>query len=109
MLPCASPPPLEAPTWSRFRHRHVLALTAALATGVLALASCSDSPTEPEPRATVHRTVTAVVTDSLGAPAPNAAVMWVAMFDSAGIAETRFDLSDAEGANLQVLARGHGS
>ena len=82
------------------------ALATACAAGVLALASCSDSPTEPEPQPVVHRTVTVVVRDSLGAPAPNAALMWVAQFDSAGIAETRFSISDAEGTDLQVLAEG---
>ncbi len=83
-----------------------LALASACAAGVLALASCSDSPTEPEPTPVVHRTVTVVVRDSLGAPAPNADVVWVAQFDSAGLAETRFGVSDAEGEDLQVLAEG---
>jgi hypothetical protein len=83
-----------------------LALATACAAGVLALASCSDSPTEPEPTPVVHRTVTVVVRDSLGAPAANAAVIWVALFDSAGLAETRFGNSDAEGEDLQVLAEG---
>lgn len=83
-----------------------LALATACASAALALASCSDSPTEPEPRPVVHRTVTVVVRDSLGAPAANAALVWVAQFDSAGIAETRFGLADAEGADLQVLAEG---
>jgi len=81
-------------------------LAAACAAGLVALASCSPSPTEPVRAPVVHRTVTVVVTDSLGAPAPNAADFWVAEFDSAGVAETRFDQTDAGGADLQVLAEG---
>lgn len=82
----------------------VLAALAVLALG--ALASCSESPTEPPPRTVVHRTVTVVVRDSLGTPAENAAVLWVARFDSAGVSETRFSMTDNEGADLQVLAEG---
>jgi len=82
----------------------VRATLAVLALG--ALASCGKSPTEPPPRAVVHRTVTVVVADSLGAPAVNAAVVWVARFDSAGVNETRFSPTDDEGADLQVLAEG---
>lgn len=83
--------------------RAALAATLAVA---LAAGSCSKSPTEPEPPVTMHRTVTVLVRDSLGAPAAGAAVWWVARFDSADIGETRVATTDDEGADLQVLAEG---
>lgn len=89
---------------NRRRRRSVLA--AACAAGLVALASCAESPVTPPPQPAAHRTVTVVVTDSLGAPVPNAADFWIAEFDSAGVAETRLAPTDVEGADLQVLAEG---
>lgn len=84
-------------------HRFSLAVACAV---LASAASCSDSPVEPEPAPTVHRSVTVVLTDTLGAPATGASTLWVAGFDSAGVAESRSGTTDAGGAELQVLAAG---
>lgn len=84
-----------------------LGVTGALLGGLLALASCGDeSPTEPAPKVTVHRTVTAVLRDSLGGPVAGVDLVWTAQFDSAGLVEVRFSTSDAAGEDTQVLAQG---
>jgi hypothetical protein len=90
---------------TRVRSHRPLAAAVLLA-GVFALPSCGTDPSEPVPRPTVHRTVTAVVRDSLGAPVADAVVSWTAGFDSAGLIETRFDFSDVDGASMQVIAEG---
>lgn len=71
-----------------------------------ALGACSKSPTEPAPKPSAHRTVTAVVTDSLGAPIDGASLTWVSLTDSAGLLELRTASTDADGENLQVLREG---
>jgi hypothetical protein len=89
------------------RRRTALAFAGALLAGSLALVSCAnDSPTEPAPKVTVHRTVTAVLRDSLGQPVAGASLVWTAQFDSAGLVEVRYATTDADGENLQVLAQG---
>jgi len=87
-------------------NRRSIRAAAVVLAAALAAGSCGRSPTAPEPPVTVHRTVTVVVRDSLGAPASNAAVSWIARFDSADTGETRSSVTDAEGADLQVLAEG---
>lgn len=79
-------------------------LAAALA--LVLFTSCERKPTEPTPAPTMHRTVTVEVRDSLGARIADAGVTWVAQFDSAGIADVRGGLTDAEGAAIEVLAEG---
>jgi len=90
----------------RCRRRTVLAVASALIAGLFALASCSEDPTEPAPKVTVHRTVTAVSRDSLGDPVAPASLVWTAQFDSAGLTEVRYASTDANGENRQVLAQG---
>jgi len=90
----------------RRRRRTVLAVASALIAGLFALASCSEDPTEPAPKVTVHRTVTAVLRDSLGDPIAPASLVWTAQFDSAGLTEVRYASTDANGENRQVLAQG---
>ena len=90
----------------RCLRRRALAVASALIAGLFALASCSESPTEPAPTVTVHRTVTAVLRDSLGDPITPASLVWTAQFDSAGLVEVRFASTDANGENRQVLSQG---
>lgn len=91
----------------RCRFRNALALAGALLAGSLALASCAnDSPTEPVPKVTVHRTVTAVLLDSLGDPIAGENLAWTAQFDSAGLIEVRHSSTDFYGMDMQVLAQG---
>ncbi len=80
-------------------------LAAAFA-AALALAACEPAPNAPAPRATVHRTVTAVVRTEAAAPAPGADVTWTAQFDSAGIADVRRASTDEDGESREVLAEG---
>lgn len=72
----------------------------------LALGACAKSPTEPEVMPRVRRTVTVVLTDSLGAPLEGANLTWVSLTDSAGIAEIRTASTDADGENAQLLHEG---
>lgn len=91
----------------RRRRRNALAAACVLLAGSLALVSCAnDSPTEPAPKVTVHRTVTAVLRDSLGNPVEGASLAWTAQFDSAGLTEVRLATTDEDGLSMQVLAQG---
>lgn len=83
-----------------------LARAAVLLAGVLWLPACGVTPTEPTPPATVHRTVTAVVSDSLGGPSAYGLFVWTALFDSAGVTTTIVAGGDGAGENLQVLTEG---
>ena len=76
------------------------------AAAALLLVSCGRSPTEPAPGATVHRTVSVVVRDSLGDPAADCSVMWISLFDSAGVADVVLGDTDAQGTHTTVLAAG---
>lgn len=87
--------------------RHISApIVAVLLAGALALPSCGTSPTEPAPRPTVHRTVTAVVRDSLGNPSTYADVYWTSDFDSAGFIRIIPASADENAEDPQVLAEG---
>jgi hypothetical protein len=88
--------------------RAAIARTAAvsLLAGLVALASCGPSPTEPVTRARVHRSVTAAVRDSTGVPAAGIPIRWIAQFDSAGLVDIRVDESDEAGESVQRLADG---
>lgn len=91
---------------NRNRSRAARAGLAAALLAALAAASCGRSPSGPEPPATVHRTVTAVVRDESGAPVEGAGLAWTAQFDSAGVVDVRREESDADGEARQVLAQG---
>lgn len=76
---------------------------ASLAT--LALCPGCTTPTDPRPAATVHRTVTFAVTDSLGAAAPNVDVA-VTTPDSAGVRAHVSLTTDAAGHCTIALRQG---
>ncbi len=82
--------------------------TAAALCALLLAGACSTHPTAPTrtPAATVHRTVTALITNSLGAPVPDVLVTWISRFDSAGSATVLVGISDDDGESRVVLAEG---
>lgn len=86
--------------------RRRIAALALAGAALAAVPSCSKSPTEPEPRPVVHRTVTAVLRDSLGNPLPSETLVWTSQFAVDGLI-TIFEAStDAEGECAVVLAEG---
>ena len=89
------------------RPQTAFARTAALIAGLFVLASCSEYPVEPKPKAPLQRTVTAVLRDSLGDPIANVGLFWTAQFLSDG-GETLMlsGFSDEDGENHQVLTQG---
>ena len=86
--------------------RRRIAALALAGAALAAVPSCSKSPTEPEPRPVVHRTVTAVLRDSLGNPLPSETLVWTSQFAVDGLI-TIFEAStDAEGECAVVIAEG---
>lgn len=90
-------------------HAHRFA-RAGLALAVAALVSfgagCERSPTSPRPAPVVHRTVTVHATDSLGAPAQFAQVVWKSFDDTLGHVDQRITVADAQGIVREVLTAG---
>jgi hypothetical protein len=85
------------------RPRIRFALAAAMATSLF---GCFARTSAPRPTVGIHRTVTAIVRDSLGAPQANVDVHWFGELDSAGTVDVRTGLTDAAGKAVEVLGEG---
>jgi hypothetical protein len=72
----------------------------------LFLSACASRTTGPQNAATVHRTVTFTLTDSLGAPEAGVTIWVTALFDSAGFGQFMSVDTDASGNAWVVLAEG---
>lgn len=81
-------------------------LLVAASLAALLLGACSKSPTEPRQVPLAHRTVTVVLTDSLGVPLAGADLTWIALTDSAGFVELFTGTTDADGEDMHVLREG---
>jgi hypothetical protein len=67
---------------------------------------CARNITAPTPPASIHRTVTVTLLDSLGAPVVDQQVTIIALVDSAGTVSTSFGRTDANGNARFVLRDG---
>ena len=106
-MPPRSPLPADGAGCTLAHVKHAAAILPICALAVLAVVSGCGTPLTPTVVATVHRTVTFAVTDSLGAPASSVEVS-VSTPDSAGTAELVTLTTDAAGHCALVLRQGSG-